>query len=83
MTTTRVAGGAPRQPSDVERFVGEGGWLVELLLPRTDLGVLVQAVVVAGVFALLWRPARRTAMLQLWLGALVFTAGLFVLRASH
>jgi hypothetical protein len=67
----------------VERWVGEGGWLVELLLPRTDDGVLVQALVVLAVFGLLLRPARRTGLLQLWLGALVFLAGLFVLRASH
>ena len=73
----------PLEPSDLERRVSEGGWLVELLLPRTDAGVLVQAVVVIGVFALLLHPARRTGLVQLWLGGLVFTAGLFVLRASH
>ena len=72
-----------RQPSDVERWVGEGGWLVDLLLPRTDGGVLVQAALVAALFALLLRPARRAGLVQLWLGALVFLAGLFVLRASH
>jgi hypothetical protein len=63
--------------------VSEGGWLVELLLPRTDLGVLVQAVVVLLALALLYRPARRAALLQLWAGGAVFLAGLFVLRASH
>ena len=73
----------PIEPSDLERRVSEGGWLVERLLPRTDAGVLGQAVLVAVVFALLLRPARRTALLQLWLGGLVFIAGLFVLRASH
>ena len=71
------------QPTELERLVGEGGWLVELLLPRTDAGVLVQAVVVLAVFALLFRPARRAALLQLWFGAFAFVLGLFVLRASH
>jgi hypothetical protein len=71
------------QPTELERLVSEGGWLVELLLPRTDLGVLVQAVVVLLALALLYRPARRAALLQLWAGGAVFLAGLFVLRASH
>lgn len=71
------------QPTELERLVGEGGWLVDLLLPRTDAGVLVQAVVVVLVLALLYLPARRAALLQLWVGGTVFTAGLFVLRASH
>ena len=71
------------QPTELERWVGEGGWLVELLLPRTDAGVLAQAVVLAVVFALLLRPARRAAVFQLWLGGLVFMTGLFMLRAAH
>ena len=71
------------EPTQLERWVGEGGWLVELLLPRTDGGVLLQAVVVGVVFALLLRPARRVGLTQLWLGGLVFTAGLFMLRAAH
>jgi hypothetical protein len=71
------------EPSQLERRVGEGGWLVELLLPRTDAGVLVQAIVVLVVFALLYRPARRSQLLQLWAGSFPFIAGLFVLRASH
>lgn len=74
---------AVQQPTDLERWVGEGGWLVELLLPRTDAGVLVQAAVVVVVFALLLRPARRAALMQLWVGSAAFTAGLFALRASH
>ncbi len=84
-----LSGGAPparqqlAQPTELERWVGEGGWLVELLLPRTDAGVLFQAIVVGVGFALLLRPARRVELVQLWLGALVFTAGLFVLRAAH
>ena len=71
------------QPTELERWVGEGGWLVDLLLPSTDGGVLFQAVVVLVVFALLFRPARRAALLQLWVGSFAFIAGLFVLRASH
>ena len=71
------------EPTELQRRVSEGGWLVELLLPRTDAGVLVQAVVVVALLALLYRPARRAALLQLWIGLAVFTTGLFVLRASH
>lgn len=71
------------EPTPLERWVGEGGWLVELLLPRTDAGVLFQAVVVVVVFALLVRPAHRAGFLQLWVGCLTFTAGLFMLRAVH
>lgn len=71
------------QPTELERLVGEGGWLVELLLPRTDAGVLAQAALVVLVFALLLRPARRADLMQLWVGGVVFTAGLFMLRASH
>lgn len=71
------------QPTDAERWVSEGGWLVEVLLPRTDGGVLAQAVAAALAFLLLLRPARRAALLQLWTGGAVFTAGLFVLRGVH
>lgn len=71
------------QPTELERWVGEGGWLVDLLLPSTDAGVLVQAVVLTLVFALLFLPARRLGVLQLWAGVAVFTAGLFVLRGAH
>ncbi len=71
------------EPTELERRVDEGGWLVELLLPRPDAGVLVQAIVVVVVFALLLRPARLAALMQLWLGGAAFALGLFVLRASH
>jgi len=71
------------QPTNLERWVGEGGWLVDLLLPSTDAGVLGQAIVMSIVFGLLIRPARRAALMQLWVGSALFTAGLFVLRASH
>jgi hypothetical protein len=71
------------QPTDLERWVGEGGWIVDLLLPSTDAGVLGQALVVTAVFALLLRPSRRAGLLQLWVASATFTAGLFILRASH
>lgn len=71
------------EPTNLERWVGEGGWLVDLLLPSTDAGVAAQAVVMTVVFALLFRPARRLGVLQLWAGIFMFTAGLFVLRGAH
>lgn len=70
-------------PSPLEERIGEGGWLVELLLPRTDAGVAAQAVVVLLAFAALLVPARRVGLLQLWGGTLVLVGGLFVLRAAH
>jgi len=68
---------------ELERRVSEGGFLIELLLPRTDAGVLAQVVTVAIIAALLWRPARRIGLLQLWVGVVVFTGGLMALRALH
>ncbi len=84
MTPSGAAPLAPsKAPTELERRVSEGGWLVELLLPRTDAGVLFQAIVVGAVFALLLRPARRVELVHLWLGGLLFVAGLFMLRAAH
>ncbi len=71
------------EPTKLEPWVGEGGWLVDLLLPSTDAGVAAQAVLMTVVFALLFRPARRLGVLQLWAGIAMFTAGLFVLRGAH
>lgn len=70
-------------PTRLERWVSGGGWFVDLLLPGTDRGVLIQAVVVSILFGLLWWPMRRVRLLQLWAGSGLFVAGLFVLRASH
>ncbi len=70
-------------PTKIERWVSDGGWLVDLLLPSTDRGVLVQALVISAAFCLLCRRMRRLGLLQLWVGAYVFVAGLFVLRAAH
>lgn len=71
------------EPTKLERWIGEGGWFVDLLLPSTDAGVAVQAVVLTVVFGLLLLPARRLGIVQLWAGIVVFTAGLFVLRGAH
>jgi hypothetical protein len=68
---------------DAEQWVSEGGWLVELLLPRTDAGVLAQAVIVLAVLGVLLRPALRARVFVLWVGSAMFLAGLFALRASH
>jgi hypothetical protein len=83
--SARDGGGAMAQPEPtrLERWVGEGGLLVDLLLPRTDAGVLLQAVLAVGVLAVLLVPARRAGVVQLWLGSAVFTAGLFMMRAAH
>lgn len=70
-------------PTRAERWVSEGGWLVDLLLPSTDRAVAQQAVVVALVFLLLLPRAWRAELTQLWAGSLIFTSSLFVLRALH
>ncbi len=56
----------------------------QLLRPHTDAGVLAQALVV-GVFVSLvaWRVRRDADLLRLTIGAGMFIAGLFVLRAMH
>jgi len=70
-------------PSTLERWVGEGGWLVDLLLPSSNAGVAGQALIVTIMSALLFRPARRLGIVQLWARIAVCTAGLFVLRGAH
>lgn len=70
-------------PTRAERWVSEGGWLVDLLLPSTDRGVAQQAVVVGVVFLALLPRARRADLTQLWTGSLIFTSSLFVLRSLH
>jgi len=71
------------QPSTLERWVGEGGWLVDLLLPSSNAGVAGQALIVTIMSALLFGPARRLGIVQLWARIAVCTAGLFVLRGAH
>ena len=70
-------------PTRAERWVSEGGWLVDLLLPSTDRGVAQQAVVVGVVFLALLPRAWRADLTQLWAGSLIFTSSLFVLRSLH
>jgi hypothetical protein len=54
----------------------------DLLLPTTDAGVFAQAGIALVVFVVLF--ARRDRDLRLLVvGAAVFTAGLFMLRAAH
>lgn len=68
----------------VNEWISEGGWLVELLLPRTDAGVVAQLAAVVLVAALLLWRVRRHADLRLLVAAVTFfVLGLFSLRAMH
>jgi hypothetical protein len=56
----------------------------DLLLPTTDAGVAVQAVIAAVLFgALLVRTRDEPDLRLLVAGGMVFVAGLFMLRAAH
>ena len=58
--------------------------MTDLLLPRTDAGVLAQVVVLATVFALaLWAARRNRDAMVFVAGVAVFTAGLVALRTLH
>jgi hypothetical protein len=58
--------------------------LEQLLQPRTDAGVLAQAIIVSVLVAVgTWRVRHDPELRRLGLGLGVFTAGLFVLRAMH
>ncbi len=58
--------------------------MIELLLPRTDAGVVVQAVVAVVIIGLaLWFARRRPDARLLVIGVAVLTAALFGLRAVH
>lgn len=60
------------------------GWLRELLLPRTDAGVAVQAaIVVVVVAALLWATRRVPHLRLLVVGVGVMLVALGGLRAAH
>lgn len=73
-----------REPSRTAEWISEGGWLVELLLPRTDAGVAAQLVVVVAVSALLvWRVRRHPDLRFFVLSCSFFVLGLFMLRALH
>ncbi len=67
-----------------EEFASGDGLLVELLLPRTDAGVLAQLVMVLGVGGVvLWR-LRGDRDLFLFVGSALFLLlSLFGLRAAH
>ncbi len=58
--------------------------LLDMILPRTDLGVLIQ-VSVLGVlfFVFLWRLWPRSEMRLVVIGVGLFTFGLIGLRALH
>lgn len=56
----------------------------ELLLPRTDAGVVIQIVVAAVFFATLFVLSRDRRDVRFLVGALAFvTFALFGLRAAH
>lgn len=56
----------------------------DLLLPRTDGGVLVQTLIVVPLLVGILVAVRRHAELRTFvLGVLVFTVGLMGLRAVH
>lgn len=60
------------------------GWLRGILLPSTDAVVLIQAIVVTGLFSLLLaRFWNRPGLRLLIIGLGLITAGLFGLRAVH
>jgi hypothetical protein len=56
----------------------------DLLLPTTDAGVAVQAVIMVVVFGALFVRTRHDRDLRLLvLGRAMFVAGLFMLRVAH
>ena len=60
------------------------GILRELLLPRTDAGVLAQVMVVVPLFALwIWAARRDPDHRLLAIGAATFTLAFFALRTLH
>lgn len=66
------------------RGVEQGGWLVEVLLPRTDAGVVAQLGGLAVIsVVLLWVTRRRPDVRFVVVPALVLVALLFGVRALH
>lgn len=58
--------------------------LLDLLLPKTDLGVLIQVIVTGLIFALvLWRLWAKSELRLLVIGLGLFVFGLIGLRALH
>lgn len=67
-----------------EGRVDQGGWLVEVLLPRTDAGVAAQLGVLAVMSAvLLWSTRRRPDVRFAVVPALVLVLLLLGVRAVH
>ena len=68
----------------VEQWTAEGGWLVELVLPRTDAGVAVQFVLVlmVGLGLVVWLRNRPDARLTVG-GATFLLLMLMALRGLH
>lgn len=68
----------------VEAWVERGGWLVEILLPRTDAGVAAQLAAVGLLGGLLlWITRRRPDVRFAVAPALVLVLLLFGVRALH
>jgi hypothetical protein len=58
--------------------------VIDLLLPSTDAGVLVQVVLVTLIFAVLMWLARRNRELRIFVaGGWIMTYALMALRAVH
>lgn len=58
--------------------------LLDVILPRTDLGVLLQVMVLGVLFSVfLWRLWPRSEMRLVVIGLGLFTFGLIGLRALH
>lgn len=63
--------------------MGSTARTLEVILPRTDAGVLLQAAIVATLALVALPLARRWHVLQLWTGTVLLVAGLFGVRALH
>ena len=65
-------------------MLGHVDWLLDLILPSTDGGVLVQLVAVLLVFGLLlWRFRRDPEIRLVLIGSGLVILGLFGFRALH
>lgn len=68
----------------VEQRVDDGGWLVEVLLPRTDAGVAAQLVFVVVVGSGAWWALRKRRDARFLVAAVVlFVLSFFALRTLH
>ena len=55
----------------------------DLLMPRTDRGVLAQVATVTLVLLMALPWARRWRVMTLWAGSALLVAGVFAVRAVH